>query len=57
MAEMAEALGEAEEEIVRQIEELTGELQEAGEDTEQYFRRYDTGEVHRFLISPGGLKS
>lgn len=57
VAEMAEALGEPEEEIIRQIEELTGELQEAGEDTEQYFRRYDTGEAHRFLIPPGGLKS
>lgn len=57
VAEMAEALGESEEEIVHQIEELTGELQEAGEDMEQYFRRYDTGAVHRFLIPPGSLES
>lgn len=57
VAEMAEALGEPEGEIIWQIEELTGELQEAGEDTEQYFRRYDTGEIQRFMIPAGGLKS
>lgn len=57
VAEMAEALGEPEGEIIRQIEELTGELQEAGEDTEQYFRRYDTAEIQCFMIPAGGLKS
>jgi hypothetical protein len=55
-AEMAEALGTTEEEIMRQIETSKKELIEQGKNAEEYFTEIKPEGKQRFVIMPGGLK-
>lgn len=55
-AEMAEALGVTEDEMINQIKEMEKELIEKGEDTSQYFKKTEPIQTQRFIILPGGLK-
>lgn len=55
-AEMAEALGATEKEIVQQIKQLGGELEAVGEDTSQYLTEIKSEAKQRFLVLPGGLR-
>jgi hypothetical protein len=57
VGDMAEAFGVTEEEIIQQIEELRGEMEATGIDTNQYFKRIEPGRIQRFIIPPGGLLS
>ena len=55
--DIAEAFGVTEEEIVQQIEQLRGELEASGEESNQYFKKVESQKVQRFIIPPGGLLS
>lgn len=55
VSEVAEALGATEDEVIQRIDELRGEIEEAGEDTEKYFKQTNPGQL--FIIPPRGLTS
>lgn len=55
-AEMAEAFGTTEEEMIQQVQEMEKELEAKGEDTSQYFTKVEPEVKQRFVILPGGLK-
>ncbi|MBB2184774.1 hypothetical protein H0486_18115 [Lachnospiraceae bacterium MD1] len=55
-AEMAEALGTTEEEIINQVEVMGKELEAQGEDPSEYFTRVEPVEKQTFIIPPGALK-
>ena len=57
VSEMAEALGESEENIVKQIEEMKKDIEESGGDAQDYVKEIDPEEVQRFIVMPGGLTS
>lgn len=49
-AEVAEALGMTEDEVIQEIEQLNREIVEAGENPDQYIKKCDP--VQRFVIPP-----
>lgn len=53
--EMAEALGETEENIVKQIEEMREQIREAGGNPDEYAQEIGPGGRQRFIIPPGAL--
>lgn len=55
-AEMAEAFGTTEEEVIKQVEDLGKELEAQGKDTSEYFTKVEPEQKQRFVILPGGLK-
>lgn len=54
-SEIAEALGSTEEEMIEQIESMGKELEEKGEDSNEYFVEVDSSKKQQFMILPGGL--
>lgn len=57
VSEIAEALGESEENIIQQIENMKTEIRDAGGNVEDYVKEIEPEEVQHFLIMPGGLTS
>lgn len=57
VSEMAEALGEPEEEIMQKIEELREEAEAAGCDPDSIATVVQPDQVQRFIIPSGGLRS
>lgn len=55
-AEMAEAFGTTEEEVIKQVEDLGKELEAQGKDTSEYFVKVEPEQKQRFVVLPGGLK-
>lgn len=55
-AEMAEAFGATEEEMIAQVEDLRQQLIDAGEDPNEYFTKVEPEQTQRFVVLPGGLK-
>jgi len=56
VAEMSEAFGETEEEIINQIEAMKTQLEAAGENVKDYVTEIKPEDRQRFLIMPGGLE-
>lgn len=55
-AEVAEALGATENEIIHQIDLLGNEMEAKGEDPSNYFTKIEPEVKQRFVVLPSGLK-
>jgi hypothetical protein len=55
-AEMAEALGTTEEEIISQVEAMGKELEAQGKEPSEYFVKVKPEEKRTFIVPPGSLR-